>query len=244
MSKIHWDRVTLKEKAKKVLKKDYWSCFIIGLILAFVSSEGSGGYTYNSNSTSSEYIYNPTFNSESFIDLFPDRILEGLMIDLGMGFIVTMSIVAFAIGIFVGNPLKVSGKKFFLDTIVKEEFELNNIKYAFQNAYKNIVSTIFWTNLYILLWSILLIIPGIIKGYAYSMVPYLLAENPNMDRHKAISISERITSGHKMDMFVIDLSFLGWYILGGLLFGLGGYFVNPYVHMTKAHLYLVLKKAI
>jgi uncharacterized membrane protein len=74
------------------------------------------------------------------------------------------------------------------------------------------------------------------------MVPYILADNPNIGVEKAISLSTEMTMGHKLDMFVLDLSFLGWYLLGTLAFGIGIFFVMPYDNATKAELYLSLRE--
>lgn len=94
----------------------------------------------------------------------------------------------------------------------------------------------------IILWTLLLIIPGIIKSYAYRMVPYILADNPEISHKRAIEISNAMTYGQKFDIFVLDLSFIGWYILGALALGIGVLFVNPYVNATEAELYLVLRQ--
>lgn len=98
------------------------------------------------------------------------------------------------------------------------------------------------SKVYIFLWSLLLIIPGIIKAYAYRMVPYILADNPNIGVNEAITLSNEMTRGHKFDMFVLDLSFIGWYILGSIALGIGVLFVMPYENATNAELYLVLRK--
>lgn len=74
------------------------------------------------------------------------------------------------------------------------------------------------------------------------MVPYILADNPNIGVKKAIALSNEMTLGHKFDMFVLDLSFIGWYLLGALAFGIGVFFVLPYENATDAELYLVLRK--
>ena len=73
------------------------------------------------------------------------------------------------------------------------------------------------------------------------MVPYILVENPNIEPSKAIRQSIQMTDGHKMNMFILDLSFLGWYILGTLMLGIGVLFVNPYYEATYAQLYVSLK---
>ena len=96
----------------------------------------------------------------------------------------------------------------------------------------------------IMLWLLLLVVPGIIKAYEYSMIPYLLAENPSLSASEAFSLSKQMTTGQKMDLFVLDLSFLGWIILGAICCGIGLLFVQPYPEATKAEVYLILKHRI
>ena len=91
-------------------------------------------------------------------------------------------------------------------------------------------------NLFIFLWSLLCVIPGIYKEYQYYYIPYLLAENPYMSFDRAKELSIAMTDGEKMDIFVLDLSFIGWYLLGAIIL-IGGIFVNPYAQATYAELY-------
>lgn len=93
------------------------------------------------------------------------------------------------------------------------------------------------TMLFAFLWSLLFIIPGIVKAYAYSMVFYLKADHPDYDWKKCINESKRLTMGHKGELFVLDLSFIGWYIVGALCLGVGTFWVTPYAEATKAHFY-------
>lgn len=99
----------------------------------------------------------------------------------------------------------------------------------------------FITDVFIFLWTLLLIIPGIIKTYAYAMVPYILSEEPELNYRDAIDRSIEMTNGHKWRMFVLDLSFIGWYLLGAMLCFVGTFFVHPYYYATQAELYLTLK---
>ena len=97
-------------------------------------------------------------------------------------------------------------------------------------------------NLFLGLWFMLLIVPGIIKTYSYRMVPYLVAENPEMDFKDAIDASRKMMDGEKWKTFVLDLSFLGWIILTSLTCGiLGIFYTTPYISQTNAELYTVLK---
>lgn len=115
---------------------------------------------------------------------------------------------------------------------------------GFKGNYFNVVKIMFLMDLKTLLWLFLFIVPGVIKAYEYSMIPYLLAENPNLSASQAFSLSKQMTTGQKMDLFVLDLSFLGWIILGALCCGIGLLFVQPYPEATKAEVYLILKQRV
>ena len=100
----------------------------------------------------------------------------------------------------------------------------------------------FWMALWIWLWSLLLIIPGIIKSYAYLLTPYILADCPNVTATDALKLSMRMTKGHKAELFVMHLSFIGWLLLGGLtLHILTIIFVAPYMETTMAGYYQELR---
>lgn len=95
--------------------------------------------------------------------------------------------------------------------------------------------------LYVVLWSLLLIVPGIIKGYAYSQCMYILAENPNIGAREALKKSEQMMNGHKMEYFVLCLSFMGWLILGAFTFGILYVWVLPYMQATMTNFYNSIK---
>lgn len=99
----------------------------------------------------------------------------------------------------------------------------------------------FLMGLFTALWSLLLIIPGIIKGYSYSMAYYVLADNPEMTAREALKESMRIMDGHKMELFVLHLSFLGWILLSYVTFGLSLFYVIPYMSATVANFYEGIK---
>ncbi len=117
----------------------------------------------------------------------------------------------------------------------------------------------FMMNFFIGLWSLLLFVPGLIKAYAYSMTPYILADNPNMLPGRAITLSRQMTRGEKWNIFVLDLSFIGWYLLVGIAAGIamivdssliltnivavvGVLIISPYPYAARAGLYLKLRE--
>ena len=101
----------------------------------------------------------------------------------------------------------------------------------------------FFKNLSVMSWTLIFIIPGIIKAYEYYMVPYIIAENPNLPRRRVFEISKQMMKGNKFNTFVLSLSFTGWYILSVFTFNiLNLFYIQPYVLATEASLYLELKQ--
>ena len=101
----------------------------------------------------------------------------------------------------------------------------------------------FLTGLYTFLWSLLFVIPGIVKSFSYSMSMYILAENKGMSARECITASKYMTNGYKMDLFVLGLSFIGWAMLCGLTLGIAAIWVVPYMNATYANAYQSLKAA-
>lgn len=99
----------------------------------------------------------------------------------------------------------------------------------------------FLVGLFTFLWSLLLVIPGIVKAFAYSMSMYILAENKGKAALECINESKAITNGHKMELFVLGLSFIGWFLLVAVTFGIAAIWVTPYVQATMANAYRSLK---
>ena len=128
----------------------------------------------------------------------------------------------------------------FLNLAKREDISVGDVFKGF-----NITGKAVWlyiiTNFFVFLWSLLLIIPGIIKTFSYSMAPFILADNPNLTSSEALSESIRIMDGHKFDLFVLQLSFFWWYILGAITFGIAYIYVVPYFQTTMANFYNDIK---
>ena len=99
-----------------------------------------------------------------------------------------------------------------------------------------------WKSLWIYLWSLLFFIPAIVKSFAYSQMNYILAENPKISVRKAMKMSIKMTQGFKAELFILELSFLGWFLLCGLSMGILFLYFNPYYSITKLNAYYFLKQ--
>ena len=108
--------------------------------------------------------------------------------------------------------------------------------------YARTVGAVLLVFVYTLLWTLLLVIPGIIKAYSYSMTFYILRENPEMTAGDAITASQKMMDGHKRDLFLLSLSFIGWAILASITFGIGYLWLIPYIYTAYAAFYETLKK--
>ena len=108
--------------------------------------------------------------------------------------------------------------------------------------YARTVGAVLLVFVYTLLWTLLLVIPGIIKAYSYSMTFYILRENPEMTAGDAITASQKMMDGQKMDLILLSLSFIGWAILASITFGIGYLWLIPYIYTAYAAFYETLKK--
>lgn len=98
-----------------------------------------------------------------------------------------------------------------------------------------------WMLLWVVLWMLLFFIPGLVKAYAYSQMFFILAECPDVGVMKALRMSKAMTKGYKWDLFVLDLSFLGWALLGACTCGILYLWLLPYINMTQTNAYHALK---
>ena len=142
--------------------------------------------------------------------------------------------------ILLVNPLEVGCRTFFVRN-AEEPAALGEIGNGFHPYWRN-VGAMLLRNVFIALWTMLLIVPGIIKHYAYRMVPYILADDPEISGKDAITLSRQMMDGQKWNAFMLDLSFIGWILLSCVTLGLAGvFYVNPYMAATSAELYRTLK---
>lgn len=233
-----WDRKIMKSNAKIAIGSGrYWTCFAVVLTAAVVP--GIAGY----------------FSGERYNDYFSALMLGNVP---DTTWLAPVSLVTALITVFVAYPLTIGTARFF----VRNRFgstEYGNVFSGFQNGYLNGALAMFVTQLFIFLWSLLFFIPGIVKSLQYSMVEYILSDNPNVSGSRARQLSRLMTEGEKGAIFVLMLSFIGWMllpvaasavltwlfpafpILSTVAASLGVFFIMPYYDATFAELYVFLR---
>ena len=224
-----WTRSELKARAKASIKANYWQCLLVCIVIAvlagnFISVEYNLDYqefTLNLGSLTSYYNR-------------PLLILSLLSASL-------LGILGIIYNIFILNPLNVGKARYFLENR-EEPSSMEALLFTFrQKDYFNIVAIMFMCNLFIFLWTLLFIVPGIIKSIEYSQIAYILAENPGLNSHRVFQMTREMTMGNKWDIFVLYLSFIGWMILSSFTCGIVGVAVMPYMEATYAELYITLR---
>lgn len=232
-----WTRAELKDRAKERLRVYYWMAFLVSLIVGFLGFEG--GISGNSANVLTQMNENAEMTPER-AEIF----LGILMVTFAVQAIVFVVFVI--LKIFVGNPVVVGGKRFYMESrAAQRSAGVGKVFHVFGSGYYlNVVKTMFLRDLFISLWTLLLVVPGIIKSYEYYMVPYILAENPDMNYKEVLSLSKEMMHGNKWDTFVLELSFFGWMLLGLLCCCIGILFVVPYMEATFAELYGTLRNRV
>ena len=240
-----WTRALLKENGKVAFKRNYWTCVLVSVILGLLVGNGSG-FNFNVDKdlwTNYGKPGNSYISPEAIANSLGGEALQYMMILLPiiMFALVLGVVIAIVVATFVSNVFEVGGARYYIENR-EHQTEVSRVLWGFKNNYMEIVKTQFLRQLYIFGWSLLFIIPGIVKSLSYSMIPYLLAENPSLSKERAFDISMQMMDGHKMDLFVLGLSFIGWHFLNASTFGLLGiFYVNPYMHATYAEFYSALK---
>ena len=238
-----WTRAELKENAKIAYKRNYWLCVLVSVIVTAIGGTAYGWYgTSFSVSFDIDELRHSVNESQHMFETSEWVMFKEVMI-LAIVFGVIIGLAAgICMVIFAGNMATVGGCRYYLENR-EHKTSILQVFYGFSGGrYKSCLSTMFLRWIIVTAYSFLFIIPGIVKSYAYRLAPYILAENPHMDRKRVLELSESMMKGHKWEAFVFDLSFLGWNLLGALSFGIITVFkVEPYMSATFAEYYTALK---
>ncbi len=226
-----WTSALLKQNAKNGMKPYYWTGFGLLIIMGCVS----GGAAYAA-SFASTMVLGVIWGVSDMTEIAQD-ITEPVF---WLWYLLTWAL-SIAVMAFITSILETGKCRYFYQAR-NGNSDFGNLFWSFQGGrYMPTVKVMFQRYLEIFLWSLLLYIPGIIKAYEYFLVPYLLAENPNLDKKRALELSKQTMYGEKMKCFELQLSFIGWYILGLIACYIGAMFVTPYYEATMAEFYACMR---
>ena len=241
-----WNRKELKDKAKLRLKTNYWKAVLIGLLTILIGGASpTTTYTLNDQTTTAvttDQVAVAGAAGSALEEIAKIPVAGWIAIAVFMLiFVLIVMAIVFLVKALVFNPLEIGRDRFFYKDL-EEDAEIKEVCFAFDRGYKNSVKVMFFRDLYTILWTLLFIIPGIVKAYEYRMIPYILSEDPNMDKNEVFAMSKQMMTGNKWKAFVLDLSFILWDILGACTCGiLHIFYIEPYKRLTDAGLYQALK---
>lgn len=228
-----------RDQARDALSGNWGSAVLTTLIASVLGADitmsigsGTSGITSSVNNTLNKGSGDASYNSLlASVPITTLTYIVGAIMAVAT-LVVIIGIVQYVIGSFVSLGLI----QYNLDLIDGRDAELGQI---FSKA--PMFGKAFWLrlriNIFTFLWTLLLIIPGLIKSYAYSMAGFILTENPEMTAKEAMEVSQKMMQGNKWRLFCLNISFIGWYMLGVLSLGIGMLWVKPYHNAAVAAFY-------
>lgn len=166
------------------------------------------------------------------------KMTRDILLGRSVSFLPFIFIIIF--GFIIASPIQLSFVKLELGMTKNENIKVSGLIEGYKRTGACIALTLL-IQIFVMLWSLLLLIPGIIKSLSYSMAFYVLADNPQMSAMEALNESKEIMKGHKWEFFVLNLSFILWILLGAITFGLAFIYVMPYMRATTANFYNSIK---
>ena len=220
----------LRAKAWESLKGKYWKAFIVVFVLGAIVSIGTS-------------MVSVSQSLRELVDMVDPSEMDATM-KMGAALISavagTSGIVGFLISLFVGDAATVGLCHYFIkNTDSAPSFK--DAFYGFKVKYGRNIGTLLLVGIKTALWSFLLVIPGIIKSYEYAIIPYILADDAEISSKDAFKKAREMMKGNKWRLFKLNFSFIGWGILCVLTFGVGTFFLMPYVSAASAEFYAELK---
>ena len=221
--------------ARNALKGKWGIAVVAGLIASLLGAIGSSGPELNvelndGNFNASLQIFGQdVVSSNAGFEFWP--------VIAGIATYVAIFAIVFGIALFIlGSIVEVGYMKFNLDLVDGEEAKAGTL-FDYLPQWKTMVAAGLLQTLYIFLWLLLFIIPGIVAAYRYAMTSFILAENPELTAGEAIDRSKELMNGNKWRLFCLHFSFIGWIILCGFTFGIGYLWLTPYEQAANAAFY-------
>lgn len=222
----------LRAEARKALTGHYWLAFLAALISLVL-----GGY-FGAASGSAAGGAAASSSTQTFAQVDPD---VAAAVAVMFGVVMVISLIVGVLMIAVGGAVELGYNVFNLSLYQEDGKPTVGMLFGRFGIFGKALGLRLLMILKIVLWSLLFCIPGIIATYRYAMAPYLMAENTALSASEAINLSKTMMVGNKWRLFCLELSFIGWILLGCLTLGLGIYFVLPYIKAAETAFYLELK---
>lgn len=168
-------------------------------------------------------------------------LLAALVVSLIIGVCSAIPVVGSVGAFIIGGPLSLGLVGYFLHLAREEEATIEGVFDSFGEHFVQSLLLYLMTAIFTFLWSLLFVIPGIVKAYAYSMAYYIKRDNPTYDWKQCLDESQKMMDGKKWKLFCLQLSFIGWSIVCAFTFGIGYLWLTPYMNAATANFYESIK---
>lgn len=210
-----------RQQARDALRGNWLMAVIVGLLASVFGATSGGSFEIN-------------ISSEQIATLVSGQVweyLQPLVVMFG-----GLAVVWTLVSMVIGGALSMGYAQFNLNLVDGNDPRFEDLLSRFHNLWTGFCMQ-FWRGLYIFLWSLLLVIPGIVATYSYAMTPYILAENPKLTAREAIAASKELMRGNRWRLFCLNFSFAGWCLLCVLTLGIGNLWLCPYHEAAQAAFY-------
>ncbi len=226
-----------RQEARAALQGKWPLAILVGLVAAILGGATSGGPEFKINFTGGSLNANIQYAGQTIYS-WGDGITPGLRTFLvgGAVYLILAAIVVGVLYFVLGSVVKVGYARFNLDLTAGETPSFETL-FSYFPHWKTVAAAQLLQTVYIFLWTLLLVIPGIVAGYSYAMTGYILAEHPELSASETIAQSKAMMEGNRWRLFCLQFSFIGWDILCALTLGIGNLALRPYRHAAEAAFY-------
>lgn len=225
--------------ARNALTNKWFIAVAVGLVASILGGISGGGPEFKVNIDGSNISMNFNVAGQTIKSIGTNGGVDsevGAFILASLPIIIIASLFAAVIYFALGSFIGVGYAKFNLNLVDKKNAAFETL-FEYFSHWKTTTIARLLRALYVFLWSLLFIIPGIVAGFSYAMTDYILAEDPELTADEAISQSKSIMMGNKWRFFCLQFSFIGWDILATLAFGIGHLWLTPYKQAAYAAFY-------
>lgn len=225
------------------LKKGYWKIMAVSFLMIMLSFGLSSTSVVDSLNELPPLVKSLTANEMTSHQQLNTEMIA-MLLTLTGGMLLLSLMIKLVIDVFFEYPLEVGANKMFVTAVSGEKPPmLADLAFAYDADYINTVKVLFLKRLFRDLWMLLFFVPGVIKGYEYRMIPYLLAEDPYLEHKEAFAKSKQMMKGWKKKAFLMDLYFIPLHLFGLLTLGIVEvFYVAPRYNLAKANFYLKIKE--
>ena len=210
---------------------------VVGLVASLLGATGTNGPEIKINLDASNINLSFNFAGQNIFSTGGGLNSDfAVFIDRAFFFFITISLAMAGMYFILGSFIGVGYAKFNLNLVDKRETAFENL-FEYFSHWKTTAIMRLLRGLYMFLWSLLFIIPGIVAGFSYAMTDYILAENPELTASEAIEQSKSMMYGNRFRLLCLKFSFIGWDILATLSFGIGHFWLTPYKQAAYAAFY-------